>query len=85
MKLHLTGRKPKDQKICRFDSAGCPESQTSGLRDVERLSVAFLPDHPSQLTLLWMRGYILELCLMIQGLRACLPTTTRGETSPAED
>ena len=50
--VHLTGRKPKDQKMCRFDSAGYPESQTSGLRSGERLSVAFLPDHPSQLALL---------------------------------
>lgn len=53
-KLHLTDRKPKDQEICRCDSARYPEPQTSGLR--QRLSVAFLHDLPLQLGLLWMRG-----------------------------
>lgn len=52
MKLHLTGRKPKDQKICRLDSARYPESQTSGLRVGKRPSVAFLYDLASQLALL---------------------------------
>lgn len=47
MKLHLTDRKPKDQEMCRFDSARYPEPQTSGLR--QRLSVAFLHDLPFHL------------------------------------
>lgn len=98
MKLHLTDRKPKDQEMCRFDSARYPEPQTSGLR--QRLSVAFLHDLPFQLGLLWMRGWIPELEAArgpgavsdgpkTQGLSPDQPVdsstyhTTRGETSPA--
>lgn len=98
MKLHLTDRKPKDQEICRFDSARYPESQTSGLR--QRLSVASLHDLPFQLGLQWMRGCIPELEATrgpgavsdgpkAQGLSpdqpvdSCTYHTTRGETNPA--